>query len=101
MSVAHLPRRSAARFLKDAPADVVAIYDNGGKSRDRFSILTRSWHNAHARLVECLGLSENPSSPLGFSQFCGATRGPHLGRKIAWNDLPENVRKHAHARLTA
>lgn len=101
MSKSALPRRAAARFLKDAPSYVVAIYDNGGKTCDRFSILTRSWHNAQARLVECLGLSENPSSPHGFSQFCGATRGAHLGRKIAWNELPENVRMHATVRLPA
>lgn len=80
---------------------VVAIYGNGGKSCDRVSLLTSSWRRAHARLVVCLGLSQNTSWPLGFSQFCGATRGPRQGRKIDWNDLLVNVRKHAHARLTA
>lgn len=63
--------------------------------------MTRSWHNTQARLVERLGLSENPSSPRGFSQFCGAIRGAHLGRTIAWNDLPETVRMHATVRLPA
>ena len=50
-------------------------------------------------LTECLGLSKNPDSPLGFSQWCQGQPGKHNGSRITIEDLPDNVRKHALARL--
>ena len=46
-----------------------------------------------------LGLSDNPDSPCGFSQFSGCKEGEHLGKIISFNTLPENVQKHIIKRM--
>ena len=94
------PRRSAKRWLIDAPEDVIAVYDNNGKTLDRYSVLLNQWYTDRSQLVECLALSDNPTHPMGFSQFTNAARGPHLGRKVTWASLPADVRRHAQVRLT-
>jgi len=52
-------------------------------------------------LFMALGLSDDPDSPQGFSQFSAAKVGPHLGRQIAFQDLPQNVQEHAIGRLAS
>ena len=43
------------------------------------------------------GMSDNPLSPMGFNQFCGDTseikKGSHLGVKIEYKNLNEDVKK--------
>jgi len=46
-----------------------------------------------------LGLSDDPTWPLGFSQFGDARKGDHLGERIDFDDLPANVRAHVKERL--
>lgn len=107
------PKRSAARWLQDAPADVIACYDNGGKTADRYTVLFggKFWTPGFAehwwkvcrepRMLQHLGMSAYPSDPQGVSMWGeDAMRGPHLGRKVRWLDLPENIRKHTVARMT-
>jgi hypothetical protein len=96
-----LPRRASARWLAGAPGDVVAVYDSGGKTADRYTILLREWHDRRQQLIGCLGLSDNPTHPQGFSQFSGAMRGPHLGKKLRWDQLPPTIQNHVQARLAA
>lgn len=48
----------------------------------------------------CLGLSDNPRHPQGFSQFSVCQEGKHLGKKINFNDLSEHIQKHIISRLT-
>lgn len=50
-------------------------------------------------MYDALGLSDNPEHPQGFSQFSEAQRGSHLGEKINFKDLPENVQEHVQKRL--
>lgn len=69
------------------------IYDNQGKTWDRYSILTSP--------TECLGLSDNCDSPSGFSQWSLCEDGEHLGKLITFSELPENVQKHLVDRLLA
>ena len=67
----------------------IKIYDNGGKTFDRYTaIIDRMF----------FGFSENPFSPLGFSQFCGdVPKGMrsyrHLGKKVSLDSLSADVRK--------
>lgn len=75
----YRPRRSAARWLEGAPDYVIACYDNGGRSADRYTVLFGGdlWSpdyarmNAEAgmdpRLVPCLLMSDAPMSPQGVS----------------------------------
>lgn len=74
------------------------IYDNGGKTFDRYTVIYDSG--------DVIGLSLNPESPQGFSQYCGVLAekggmivdGPHLGKVIAFEELPENIQEHIKAR---
>jgi hypothetical protein len=72
---------------------------------DRYTLVTdNSYDLADNTYHDMLGLSDNPDSPQGFSQFSGGDYTPngdnsHLGKRIKFSDLPENVQKHAKARL--
>jgi hypothetical protein len=44
-----------------------------------------------------LGMSETATS---FSQFSDGVEGPHLGRKIPWNDVPSVIKKHILSRIS-
>lgn len=74
---------------------VIAVYDHKDVV-DRFTIVTS---NKQGIYYDCLCLSSNPDSPLGFSQWDGCIIGDHLGRKMGLTDLPTNVRNHAIRRL--
>lgn len=79
------------------PKLVIGVYDNGGKTHDRYTVATSIKEGPG--LKQCLGLSSNPSHPQGFSQFGSCQVGTHLGKKIPWGKLPPEIRKHAAARL--
>lgn len=100
------PKRSAARWLQDAPAHVVAVYDNGGKSADRYTVLygaplwtpdyAEAWHRTprgDPRLLPARAMSNAPFSPQGVGLFVDALRGPHLGKKIPYSDLPDDCKR--------
>lgn len=83
---------------QDTPKGVIAVYDNGGRSVDRFTIvfdpkcygLVR-----HPGVYPLLSCSYNPDDwPLGVFQRREGPLGPHLGRSIAFTDLPKRVQKH-------
>jgi hypothetical protein len=78
---------------------IIACYDNGGKTVDRYTVVFNTKHDVQGKYNECLGLSSNPSDPQGFSQFSGCTLGRHLGKKVAFKDLPENIQKHVEVRI--
>ncbi len=82
------------------PQNILKIYDNGGKTADRYSIVLKDWRSLDGvRVFQCLGLSEEPTAWFGFSQWGEAIVGRHLGKIIQWKDLPKNVRTHAEERL--
>lgn len=80
-------------------------YDNGVETADRYTIFPRGrgWgafiDNKGRRVRFALALSDDPSHPLGVSQWGECWPGRHLGRRIAWGDMPENVRRHVTARI--
>ena len=67
------------------------IYDNGGKSFDRYTFVIRE---NDSNVLHFWGSSENPHHPQGFGMYCGASSegyqaGAHLGAKIkAFDSLP-------------
>jgi len=77
---------------------IYKIYDNGGKTFDRYTILTEPYH--FGKSCEALGLSDNPESPQGFSQWGDAYEGDHLGKEIRLEKLPENIQNHILQRLS-
>jgi hypothetical protein len=72
----------------------IHIYDNGGKTVDRYTVVyTRT--SSH----EYVGLSERPFHPQGFCQHGVAQQSidypayGHIGKKISWEDLPEDCKQ--------
>ena len=76
---------------------IYKVYDNGGKTIDRYTVLTEPYH--FGKSCECLGLSDNPSHPQGFSQWGDCYEGPQLGKEISFEELPKNVQDHVLQRL--
>ena len=91
------------------------VYDDGGQSCDRYTVLRLDWPetddnnagcyyldspslNYGRRCVMAIGMSENPTHPwYGFAQHTSAMDGSHLGKRIAFRDLPtscQEVAKH-------
>lgn len=74
-----------------------AIYDMGPGSKyiDRYSVCLVDYPE-NGGCVSCLAMDETGT---GFSQFCAAVRGQHLGRRVRFSDLSEGTRKHIISRL--
>lgn len=89
------------------PANVRAIYDNGGTTVDRYTVVLDA-ESVRVNVLTgerrafraMLGLSEAPEHPQGVSQFTEGCEGPHLGRLVGWSALPEGLRRHIRARVT-
>lgn len=75
------------------------IYDNGGKSFDRYTILPPRWareyYSRRSHLWSALASSDDPFHPQGFGQHVSAMAGKHLGRRIPFDQLPEPVQRFA------
>lgn len=79
--------------------DMWRIYDNGGTTLDRYSILVEDgnerWEGPN-RLQTCLGVSKGG---VAFSQFSEAVPGKHLGKRVKLESLDADTRAHIIARL--
>lgn len=63
---------------------VKAIYDNGGKTFDRFTV----YYFKDGDYYFGRGMSEDPTHPQGFGQCCHGQLGRHNGKRIDFEDLP-------------
>ena len=78
----------------------VRIYDNGGKTYDRYTVVfTRPEKFGMKGQTIFVGMSHDPFYPQGFCQH-GALDKPidrpsygHIGKKIGFDALPEDCRK--------
>ena len=71
---------------------IKAIHDNQGKTFDRYTVVFDDG--------TALGLSHNPDSPIGFSQWGSVAEGVELGKAILFQELPDRVQEHIKARVT-
>ena len=64
----------------------ISIYDNGGKTFDRITVIfdKEKRQTKDGVLYECISASETGS---GFYQHSEAMKGKHLGKKIDFNKL--------------
>ena len=94
-----IPEKSSD--IPNKPTIIKAIWDNGGKTMDRYTVVFRkpAYHLGLLGAHDSLGLSEYPSDPQGFSQMGTAVEGDHLGKRISFYDLPFRVINHIIARL--
>ena len=96
MNRKYQPKRSTQRWLKGAPDYILACYDNGGKTIDRYAILFggKLWHPEMGRNVQILFLGDN-IGPQGVSMWGEAPASYRTyGKKIRWADLPKKLKKH-------
>ena len=75
---------------------ITAIYDNG-TTKDRYTILTDS--NSDGNRFRALLLSSNPDDKFGISDWDIAIAGEHLGHRIRFEHLAENVQAHIAKRI--
>lgn len=89
----YQPKRSRAQWLVDAPPYILACYDNGGKTLDRYTILFGPPYWEEGRNVPYLGLSE---AGQGFSQWgeMPASNRRACGKHIHWLDMSRETRDH-------
>lgn len=71
----------------------VKIYDNGGKTLDRYTAVYMDQPERQPNTFAARGMCESPFSPQGFGQYCMATPGRHLGKRIKFEQLPIDCRK--------
>ena len=78
--------------------EIYKIYDNGGKTWDRYTLLTEPFHLGKS--CDAFGFSENAKNQQGFNQFCGDVyQGAKLGKRISFNKLPIEVQEAITERL--
>ena len=70
----------------------IECYDNEDQTFDRYTVIFFDQPEA-AGLWSCLGMSADPFSPQGFGQHSSAARGPHLGKRIRFVDLPDDCQR--------
>ena len=70
----------------------VRIYDNGGKSFDRYTAIYMNEPEGRG-IYGARGMSERPFDPQGFGLYCSAMPGKHLGKRIAFEALPIDCQK--------
>jgi hypothetical protein len=73
---------------------ITAIYDNGGGTLDRYTVMTDQLHNASMAMA--LGLASDPAD---FSQWTGAQRGAHLGVIVPFEKLSAKLQEHIARRV--
>ncbi len=78
----------------------VRVYDNGGISYDRYTVVfSGNWNAKQSGYTLVLAMSCDPYFPLGFCQLdyvrgeVDRPRYSHLGKKIDFYNLPEDCRK--------
>lgn len=106
MTRRYTPRRATSRWLEGAPEYILDVFDNGGATADRYTILfggpLLDDTLLKTRAVHGLTLSSNPTAPLGgvsqWVEVAAAYRPAH--HRIRWLDLPEHIRQHIARRAT-
>lgn len=78
----------------------VRIYDNGGKTADRYTAVFMDEPERPAGIFGALGMSEKPFHPQGVGMHCSAAPGKHLGKRITYEQLPEDCQKAVRQSIT-
>lgn len=80
----------------------IRIYDNGGKTVDRYTLVVPSVNEPGK--LDMYGFNDAPYHPQGFGQYAGAYPRTgsysHLGKLVSLSDLPEQARRFVEETLT-
>lgn len=75
------------------PNPNIRCYDNGGKSADRYTVVYMDEPERTPNLYAARGMNAEPFHPQGIGMCCTAMPGRHLGRRIAFEELPADCQK--------
>ena len=98
----YTPRRQSARWLDgDCPRGVLALYDNGGKTFDRFTVFYADpVPGPGGPRIGGLGMSTDPFHPQGLgcsfeyeAHEVAAYRYRASHDAVKWSDLPPRVKE--------
>lgn len=95
----YKPRRAGKRWLEEAPEYILDVFDNKGKTADRYTVLFGGSmfdpRMLQDRKVLFMGMNDNTY----YWGECDASWRPSRER-IRWLDLPEHIRNHVIRRAT-
>jgi len=95
--MSYRPRRTRAHYLVGAPKALLAVYDNGGKSADRYLALYGEpwWTPDMGHDIPARSMSAHPSHPQGIGISCDVKSYDRaaFGKLIAFRDLPPDVQR--------
>jgi len=77
---------------------ILAIYDNGGKTMDRYTIVVNTYGDREKKFRECLFCGNDPR---GMSGWSSCQMGRHLGKKLTFEQLPELIQKFVQAQIAS
>ncbi len=87
------------QFMPNGVPRKIRIYDNGGKTIDRYTVVFTGNYKGRDGQCDYLGMSEDPFHPQGFGQHGESdtiidrpTYG-HLGKKITFDKLPKDCQE--------
>jgi len=70
----------------------VRIYDNGGKSADRYTAVYMTMPEGRG-LYGARAMNDMPFHPQGIGMFVSASVGRHLGKRISFEALPVDCQR--------
>ena len=90
-------RKNWHKNHKIAPGTSVRVYDYGDSVADRYTVIVvgKDWE-ASPGLKPSLGISEGGHA---VSMWGEAKEGKHLGKRVKWEDLSAETRRHIEARI--
>ena len=71
----------------------IRCYDNGGKTFDRYTVVYLDELEREPRTFAARGMSAYPFHPQGFGMMTSAMCGRHLGKRIAFEELPPDCQR--------
>jgi glycine cleavage system aminomethyltransferase T len=71
----------------------VRCYDNGGQTPDRYTVVYMDKPERTAGVYTAVGMNAEPFHPQGVGQHTSAMPGQHLGRRVAFAELPADCQK--------
>ncbi|QBP14412.1 hypothetical protein DDF84_032345 (plasmid) [Cupriavidus metallidurans] len=86
----QLAVRQASLSVEAVISKQVRLYDNGGKTLDRYTAVYL-FDRERTGMYGARGMNESPFHGIG--AYCSAAPGRHLGRRVSLADLPSDCQR--------
>ena len=71
----------------------IRCYDNGGKTADRYCVVYMGRPENRQGCFQSVSMNHEPFHRMGIGQHGAAMPGRHLGKRIAFRQLPKDCQK--------